>query len=86
MSELFDGTECIHDLTHETCSICREAGKPPVYISAGGSRYHLRRDCSSLQSGQATVDARGGEVAPVTIARLGTADVEGRDACKTCWT
>jgi len=85
MSDLLDGADCIHALARDTCAICRHADKPCVYVTGGGLHYHRRRNCPALQAGQANVESRGGDVAPVTTARFGTADVENRKPCKTCW-
>jgi hypothetical protein len=76
--------ECKHGLDQVTCSICRNAEKPGVYITFGGTRYHRRPDCEALQKGQSEVLARGGTPETVRVAHLGSADLVGRDPCKTC--
>lgn len=47
--------ECIHGLELEFCHMCKAppAGIPErVWITAGGSHFHSRRDCETLDSGQ----------------------------------
>lgn len=80
------GTDCIHEMTVDTCTICRAHGAPVVYVTAGGLHYHRQRSCRSLAAGQDAVRARDGEAAPITTARLGSADTEYRRPCKTCCT
>lgn len=76
--------ECKHGLDTLTCSICRNAERPAVYITSGGIRYHKTPDCEALCKGQDDVLRRGGSPDSVRVARLGSSDLDGRDPCKTC--
>lgn len=74
-------SECPHGMgSPEWCSLCKNAEKPSVYISAGGMAYHAAPGCSALAEGQALV----ANPSPVVIAALGSSTVEGRKPCKTC--
>jgi hypothetical protein len=79
---MFD--ECKHGLELVTCSICRNAEKPGVYITSGGIRYHKTPNCEALRKGQEEVIARGGTPDAVRVAHLGSSDLDSRDPCKTC--
>lgn len=75
---------CVHDLDPATCSVCKNIGRPPVYVSGRGKKYHVDRDCKALAADRAAMAKRGGTAAPITPARPGSAAVEGRVACTTC--
>jgi hypothetical protein len=76
--------ECKHGLLPVTCSYCR-AGDGIVYISGGGTAYHARRDCPSLEKGQNQVDNRGGTRAVVKAVRMGSPELDDRRPCLTCF-
>lgn len=75
---------CRHELDPLTSSICKHGSAPPVYITDGGTHYHLDRNCEALRKGQSEVEARGGEVSPIRVARLGTRELDGRGPCRMC--
>lgn len=79
MSEL-----CVHELDPATCSVCKNLGLPPVFVSGRGKKYHVDRDCKTLASDRAAATKRGATAAPITAARPGSSVVEGRVACTTC--
>lgn len=74
---------CKHDLAITSCGDCRD-GAPFVYISDGGKKFHLSRDCQNLHDGQELVLNRGGEVSKVRAVRGGRAEASGRTPCKMC--
>jgi hypothetical protein len=83
-AELSSDVPCRHDLTLETCTFCKNDGRPSVFMSWGGSRYHASPTCPSLVAGQHEVEQRHGEVSEIINVRPGSEILEGRDPCKTC--
>jgi hypothetical protein len=83
-AELSSDVPCRHDLTLETCTFCKNDGRPSVFMSWGGSRYHASPTCPSLVAGQHEVEQRHGEVSKIINVRPGSEILEGRDPCKTC--
>jgi len=75
---------CIHGIDEVTCSICKVAGLPDVYISGGGSKFHARPDCAALLKGQQRVKSRNGVTEPIERVVRGSAKVAKRDPCRTC--
>ncbi len=54
--------ECIHGLEGDSCHMCKAppVGIPKtVWITAGGSHFHSRGDCETLDSGQNDAKDRG---------------------------
>lgn len=72
-----------HNLVRTTCPLCRGEWKV-VYMSGGGTRYHLLRDCPGLIRGQALVDDRGGMREPVTSVTRTSLRLMSRGPCTTC--
>ncbi|MGI8807173.1 MAG: hypothetical protein ACR2KK_04930 [Acidimicrobiales bacterium] len=75
---------CRHELPAGACSICKHDGRPAVYLTAGGSRFHARRDCPGLLDGQRHIEGRGGTTEPIETVVRGSARLEGRDGCLVC--
>jgi hypothetical protein len=79
--------ECRHGLPPDQCESCRAAGKygPQVYISRGGSTFHRKPDCPSLEDGQRTIARSNREVAPIDKLASARAISMGRRPCITCF-
>ena len=75
---------CMHELDPSTCSVCKYANLPPVYVFGRSTHYHATADCTALQAEQAGVKKRGGTVTAVVVARPGSAALDGRTLCAVC--
>ncbi len=74
---------CIHNVSGYTCPLC--AGEyRVVFISGGGTHWHLRRNCSALEDGQEQVRLRGGQVEAIASYGRNEPSVRGKDPCITC--
>ena len=76
-----DTDDCLHGMgSPDWCDLCRNSGKPSVYTTGGGMKYHASPSCSALREGQASVD----NPEPIKTVVLGSAGVEDRSPCRTC--
>ena len=69
-------SDCVHGLDAAWCFLCRHAGEGSVWVSDGGSAFHLRSDCPALNDGQRRVERWGGPstvTAVVTDVKIGQA-------------
>jgi len=75
---------CRHGINPAWCSVCRDAVGPRVYVTGGGSHYHLKRSCPGLAAGQQLVEERGGSPANITAVGLTSDTLEDRTPCAVC--
>lgn len=75
---------CRHELPLGTCAICKHDGRPSVFITAGGVRFHADPACPALIEGQRHVTTRGGTTEPIEMVHRGSSRLEGRDPCVRC--
>ena len=75
---------CMHELDPSTCSVCKYADMPPVYVFGRNGPYHTNAECDALRAEQDGVKKRGGVMGSVVVARPGSAALDGRTACEAC--
>lgn len=69
------------------CGACGRSAdaEPTVYFSIGSDvTYHSERRCLGFVGGQAKVERRGGEAAPVRTSTRAAAQREGKSPCEVC--
>ncbi len=74
---------CMHELDPTTCSVCKYANLPPVYVCGRSGPWHADIDCADLAKERAAVEKRNGVMVPL-VARPGSPAVEGRKPCPAC--
>ena len=75
---------CRHELPKGTYALCVPGGTRAVFVTRGGSHYHLSRSCRTLRDGQAEADRRGLNTHPITLQLESHAVVSGRSLCRNC--
>ncbi len=75
--------KCIHNVAGRSCPLCDRKFNT-VYISGGGTHWHLDKACSALEDGQEQVRLKGGEVAEVKAYGSSNPVVYDKNPCRTC--